>query len=130
VILDTTFLVDLMRGEEAAVEREVELASGGRQQSLASISVAELTFGVERSDRPGEEKRRIERVLDGRPVHAADATVMRATGRIRASLMDEGTPIGVADAIVAATARSQGEPVLTRNVDDFEPVDGVTVETY
>lgn len=130
MILDTTFLVDLMRGEDAAVEREMELESRGRTQSLASITVAELTFGVERSDRPGEEKRRIARVMEDRPVHAADAGVMRTTGRIRGRLANDGTPIGVSDAIVAATARTTDETVLTRNVDDFEPVGGVEVETY
>lgn len=114
MILDTTFLIDLMHGDEDAVEREVELESQGWPQSLASITVAELTFGIERSDRPSEERRQIRTVLEDRPVHAADATVMRATGRIRGRLVNEGRPIGVADAIVAATARMHDEPVITR----------------
>lgn len=130
MILDTAFLVDVMRGDDGAVEREVELEWAGRVQSLASITVAELTFGIERSERPDEEKRLVRSVLEDRPVHAADATVMRATGRIRGRLMNDGASIGVADAVVAATARVHDEPVLTRNVDHFDRVDGVEVEAY
>lgn len=130
MILDTAFLIDLMRGDESAIEREIELESAGRHQSLAAITIAELTFGIERSDRPDEEKRLVHSVLEDRPVHAADATVMRTTGRIRGRLLNEGSPIGVADAIVAATARIEDEPVLTRNGDHFDRVDGVEVEAY
>lgn len=129
MILDTTFLIDLMHGDEDAVEREVELESQGWPQSLASITVAELTFGIERSDRPSEERRQIRTVLEDRPVHAADATVMRATGRIRGRLVNEGRPIGVADAIVAAStdARRTGHHEETGH---FDRVEGVEVEGY
>ena len=130
MILDTTFLVHVMRGDDDAVEREVELESAGRPQSLASITVAELTFGIERSGRLDDEKQLVQSVLEDRPVHPADATVMRAAGRIRGRLVTDGDPIGVADAIVGATARIHDEPVLTRNVDHLDRVEGVEVEVY
>ncbi len=44
--------------------------------------------------------------------------------------MNRGEPIGVSDAVVAATAKEVDEPVLTRNIDHFQRVEGVAVETY
>lgn len=49
---------------------------------------------------------------------------------IQRNLYDHGEPIGVVDVLIAATALERGESVLTRNVDEFRRVDGLTVETY
>ena len=54
---------------------------------------------------------------------------MRKAGRLSGELMNEGHPFGDGDVIVGATADILDEPVLTRNVDDFERL-GVEVETY
>jgi predicted nucleic acid-binding protein len=43
--------------------------------------------------------------------------------------MNDGNAVADGDVIVGATADVLEEPVLTRNVDDFERL-GVDVETY
>jgi len=50
--------------------------------------------------------------------HAAD---------IRAHLKRLGTPIGPYDVLIAAGARSAGDPLVTANGREFERVPGLTV---
>jgi predicted nucleic acid-binding protein len=69
VLFDTTFLIDLMRGDEAAVERTRELEATRLQQRLSAMTLFELHYSVARSDQPEAERERIETVLASKPVH-------------------------------------------------------------
>ena len=130
MILDTTFLIDLMRGDEDAVEKAAELELQGRQQRLSSMTVFELSYGIARSNQPERERRLVEDVLASKPVQPADTAVMRKAGRLAGTLSADGRPVGDSDAIIGATADVVDEPVLTRNVADFERLEDVSVETY
>ena len=63
MLLDTSFLIDLMRGDEGAVERARQLEADLVQQRLAAMTLFELYYGVARSDQPAAERER----RDGRP---------------------------------------------------------------
>jgi tRNA(fMet)-specific endonuclease VapC len=130
MLLDTTFLVDLMNGEAAAVETARQLEADLVQQRLSAMTLFELYYGVARADTPEDERDAVENVLASKPVHPADAAVMRKAGRLAGELANDGRPVGDGDVIVGATALVVDEPVLTRNVDDFQRLDGVEVETY
>lgn len=129
MLLDTTFLIDLMNGDEEAVETARTLEADLVQQRLSSMTLFELYYGVARSLQSADERASVETVLASKPVHPADAAVMRKAGRLAGELADDGTPVGDGDVIIGATAEVVDEPVLTRNVDDFERL-GVEVETY
>lgn len=128
-MLDTTFLIDLMNGDEGAVEKARELEADLVQQRLSAMTVFELYYGVARAVDSGDERERVENVLSSKPVQPADAAVMRKGGRLSGELQNDGASVGDGDAIIGATAEVVDEPVLTRNVDDFERI-GVDVETY
>lgn len=89
-----------------------------------------MYYGVGRTDRTDEERERIETVLASKPVHPADATVMRKAGRLAGELAADGEPIDDGDVVIGATAAVVDEPVLTRNVEHFERLPDVAVETY
>jgi hypothetical protein len=129
VLLDTTFLIDLMNGDDGAVEKARELESDLVQQRLASMTLFELYYGAARSNQSEAEREKIESVLASKPVYPADSAVMRKAGRLSGELMNDGNVVGDGDVIIGATADVLEEPVLTRNVDDFERL-GVDVETY
>jgi predicted nucleic acid-binding protein len=130
VLLDTSFLTDLMDGDEAAVEKARELESQLVQQRLSSMTLFELYYGVARSDQSEAERERIENVLASKPVYPADTAVMRKAGRLAGELANGGRPVDDGDVIIGATADIVDEPVLTRNVEDFERLHGVDIETY
>lgn len=128
-MLDTAFLIDLMNGDEAAVEKARELERNLVQQRVSAMTLFELTYGVARATDSDAEREKVERVLTSKPIHPADTAVMRKAGRMAGELQNEGTPVGDGDVIIAATAEVVEEPVLTRNVEDFERL-GVSVERY
>jgi predicted nucleic acid-binding protein len=131
VILDTTFLVHLLRGRPDAFEKGVELAEEGVVQRVPAPVVAGLSYGVERWG-DADERRAYENAIRMYPVvdltrELADrAGVLGARADAAAS---EGGGIDKVDPMVAAAADFLGEPVLTKNVADFEAL-GVEVETY
>lgn len=129
MLLDTSFLIDLMDGETAAVETARQLEADLVQQRLSSMTLFELYYGIARAAETDDERERVENVLASKPVHPADAAVMRKAGRLAGRLQNRGDPVGDGDVIVAATAAVLEEPVLTRNVEDFRRLD-VDVETY
>jgi len=129
VLLDTSFLVDLMNGDEGAVETARELERDLVQQRLSSMTLFELYYGIARATDSESERETVEDVLASKPVHPADSAVMRKAGRLAGELRNDGTPVGDGDVIIGATADVVEEPVLTRNVDDFERLN-VEVERY
>jgi tRNA(fMet)-specific endonuclease VapC len=130
MILDTTFLHDLMYGDTDAVETAKRIEAMGRPRRLSVMSVYELYYGVDYTDQPDEERQKVEGVIGSLPVVPADEVVMRRAGRIDGALEREGTKTGQSDLIIGATALVHDEPVLTRNLTDFERIPGVEVETY
>lgn len=129
VLLDTSFLIDLMNGDDGAVEKARELEENLVQQHLSAMTLFELQYGVARSNQSDAERERVENVLASKPIHPADTAVMRKAGRLAGQLANEGNTVSDGDVIIGATAEIVGEPVLTRNVSDFERL-GVEVETY
>lgn len=130
MIQDTTFVVDLLRGDEDAMAFHDLLERGSRPQKLASITVFELYEGLIRAGTPAEERSAIQTVLDSKSVVEADADIMRSAGRVSGELLNGGERIDREDCIIAATALREDEPVVTRNAEHFERVDGVEIRTY
>jgi len=129
VLLDTSFLIDLMNGDEGAVEKARELETELVQQRLSSMTLFELSYGISRATDSETERENVEEVIASKPIHPADTAVMRKAGRLAGDLQNDGTPVGDGDVIIGATAAVVEEPVLTRNVEDFERLD-VAIETY
>ena len=129
MLLDTSFLIDLMNGDEGAVETARELERDLVQQRISSMTLFELYYGIARATDAESERETVEDVLASKPVHPADTAVMRKAGRLAGELQNDGTPVSDGDVIIGATADVLEEPVLTRNVEDFERLD-VEIENY
>ena len=129
MLLDTSFLIDLMNGDEDAVEKARELETELVQQRISSMTLFELYYGIARATESENERQNVEDILASKPIHPADTAVMRKAGRLAGKLQNKGEPVGDGDVIIAATAKVVDEAVLTRNVEDFERLD-VEIESY
>jgi predicted nucleic acid-binding protein len=129
VILDTTFLHDLMYGNDDAVEKARELDQDG-SVALSSMTVYELYYGVGYTDKGRAEKAKVDSVIGSKQVLPSDTSVMRKAGKIDGRLSRDGEKVGQADIVIGATAILHDRPVLTRNVAKFERIPGIEVETY
>lgn len=130
MILDTSVLVDLLQSDEAAGERVRSLEEDGTLLWIPVPAVFELFEGIERADRPGEERARVEQVLDAYSVLAFEPRHARRAGTISGRLVRRGRMLDPVDVQIAGMAVVEGRPVLTRDVDDFDRVPGLDVETY
>ncbi len=92
---------------------------------LTSVTVGELMFGVARlaqGRRRDAIADRLAAVLDGAfagRILPYDAAAARWFGVIAAARERRGTPIGAADAQIAAVCAARGATLATRNVRDF-----------
>ena len=117
LLLDTTVLIDALRGRPAAA-RVAGLRRTGTEPWACAISVEEIWRGL----RPDEElpARRLFNGLRLAPLGASEG--MRA-GRWRRLFALQGVTLHQADCLVAAAAAGIGAALATANVGDFPMVD-------
>lgn len=129
MLLDTTFLVDVLRGENGVAERERDLDDRG-VGTISSVSVMELWEGIQRAEASENERAAVEQLLTGLSEASFDRETAKRAGALNVELADRGEPIDVEDVMIAATALERDDPVLTRNDGHFERIDALDLETY
>ena len=131
MILDSSYLFDLMANDPDAFAKGTELVERGEMQWLPTPVVAEAYYGVATARSETTEQEVRNRLL-GYPRVDVDEEIARVAGRLLAEADDRaGGDVGVGanDAYIAAMAEILDNDVLTDNVDDFAAL-GVSVETY
>ncbi|MFB6144522.1 MAG: PIN domain-containing protein [Candidatus Nanohaloarchaea archaeon] len=126
MILDTSFLIDLMNGEEEAIEKVEELEEQGENQSTTSVTLFELWSGIQQSNLPEQERQKVMEVVGDRVVHALDSEAGKNAGRIDGKLVKEGKTVDPEDSMIAAIALESDETVLTGNQEHFERISEIT----
>ena len=128
MILDSTFLVDVLRGDEDVAGRVEELDERGAP-FVSSMTVMQLWEGIHLTDSTDAERAAVEALLSDLHEFSFDRECAMTAGRINADLVSAGTPVDETDVMIAATALVHEQPVITRNVDHFERIDGLDVVT-
>lgn len=95
---------------------------------ISAISLAELYFGVLKTEDPEERARRaahLGRIESAFGSHPVDERVARALGQLQVAVgLRGGNPRGrTADLVIAATAMTHQAVLFTRNYQDFRLVD-------
>ncbi|MCS4542457.1 MAG: PIN domain-containing protein [Euryarchaeota archaeon] len=130
--LDTTFLIDLLRNDENALEKAKELDETGRTVTT-EINVFELVYGIYRSKRLDQGLRlsQAERLFSRLTVFPLDHAAALKAGEILGKLAREGKEVSTLDGLTAAIALTRGcSIVISRNIEHFSSIPGVQVETY
>jgi predicted nucleic acid-binding protein len=124
LVLDSSFVIDHLRGEAAAVDRFRRMFEDGDEPIVTEIVVCEVRAGLLPDDEPHLTAllEPLEFVQPGRE------TAMLA-GRMRGDLRRRGRTLALGDALIAASAHHLGATVITRNVRDFTQT-SISVETY
>ncbi|MBM4248397.1 MAG: type II toxin-antitoxin system VapC family toxin [Euryarchaeota archaeon] len=130
VILDTDFLIDLMRGDGGAVSYMKRMTEGYEPVAVSAITVMQLHHGIARARLREKEAERVERALKGATVHALTHDIAALAGRLDGDLAVRGSSIGPADVIIGATALHLNETVVTRNGRHFSRIKGLRIVAY
>ena len=126
MILDTCFLIDLQRELQAGHSgRATEFLRTHADASFA-ISVISVTEFLEGFARPADG----ERLLRPYTRIEVNSPIAVAASAIRRSLRSEGRLIGDFDILIAATAVTEGRPLVTRKTDEFGRVVGLRLIAY
>jgi predicted nucleic acid-binding protein len=117
LLLDTTVLIDALRGREAA-ERLRRLRGDGPPPYVCAINVEEVWRGA----RPNEEEA-VGRLLGALRVAPLRGTEGERAGRWRSQFAAQGTTLSQADCLIAAAALGVGARLATGNPRDFPMVE-------
>lgn len=129
MLLDSTFLHDLVREDDAAVSTLEELIDEEAPVVLSPLTVFEVGIGL-RGD-AASLRERFDSVVDEMTVIPLGREQADRALSIQHRLYDRGEPIGAVDVLLAGTAATLDHPrVLTRNVDEFERVGSIDVVAY
>ena len=127
-LLDTNIISDLMKNPQGEVAKRI--AQVGEDAICTSIIVAaELEFGTQEKG-SAKLQERLSVILSAIDVLALEKPAEQKYGQVRHVLEKQGTPIGGNNLLIAAHALSLGLCVVTRNVREFERVDGLSVANW
>ncbi len=130
MILDTTFLIDLMKEDPAAVKKLKELERDKITQNIAALTLYELYVGIMLSTKPEKEKRKVLDTLASMNILDLNAKSAAKAGEVQGKLIREGKMIDPEDAMIAGIALLNNEIVLTKNVEHFSRIRALITETY
>src|SRR5687767_2955081 len=126
-LLDTNMVSFAIRGVGSVGNRLRD--ADPTEIAVTAITEAELWFGVRKSG-----SRKLEGAvvgfLDAVSILAFDRPAARSYGTLRALLETRGTPIGIADTMIAAQALAAGCVMVTNNRRHFRRVPGLKTEDW
>ncbi len=127
-LLDTNICIYVIKNRPAGIlEIFNRFAS---QLCISSITLAELTHGVERSSKIDHNRKQLNDFTSRLAVMDYGQKAAIHYGVIRADLESRGQIIGVNDLHIAAHARSEGLTLVTNNLKEFRRVKGLLLENW
>jgi tRNA(fMet)-specific endonuclease VapC len=127
-MLDTNVCIHVLRHPNSPIadrfkENEASL-------SISAITLHELHFGADRSQRPALQRELTAKLAARLTVFDFNDEAASHSGNIHAVLAKSGNLIGAYDMLIAGHARSLGLTVVTNNIKDFKRVDGLLYEDW
>lgn len=130
-LMDTDTCVTWLRNTEPQLIARIQQCDPA-EIVLCSIVVAELRFGVERSN-PAHRAKTASSVARLRQLFTSlpfDDAAAEHYGRIRADLTTQGQIIGGNDLMIASIALAHGCTLVTHNTAEFGRVAGLRLEDW
>jgi len=124
VLLDTTVLIDLLRGRRQTTNRLRALRDARDSVHACAINVEEVARGL----RPAEQDPAL-RLLSGLSIIPLGEAEGWLAGEWRREHAGRGHTLSQADCLIAAAALAVGARLATSNPKDF-PFDGLAVDHW
>ncbi len=124
VLLDTSVVIDLLRGRPGAVDRLRSARDAGDLPYVCAVTVEETVRGLRES-----EEAPTRRLFAGLRTAPLDDEEGWQAGEWRRRFAARGQTLSQADCLVAAAALSVGARLATGNSRDF-PMDELSVEHW
>lgn len=130
MLLDTSFLIDLMRNQPNAVLKLEELENNDGDLIVPSPVLFELYVGIGKSKIPLIEKDKITQVLQKLETIPFTQDAAKHAGMSLGELYRKGNPVDPIDAQIAGIAYIHNFPLITNNAKHFERFTGIKIVEY
>ena len=129
-ILDTNVCIDVLRGRKKVVDRLA--ACRPKDCFISVVTEFELFQGADRApaEQREDERAKVARFVAALQILSFDSASARLAAGINAGLLNQGTPVSITDAFIAATGLRHQWTVVTNNTKDFRRIDGLTLEDW
>lgn len=134
-LFDTTFLIDLVSGDEGAARKAEEVDAGVIFKAISTITVHEYLRGVYyiyMHNKPLLKSKltKAEAELARFEILPYTYEIAKTAAEIDATLTREGKTISLSDTILAATALYYKLTLVTRNIEHFKRIPPLNIEAY
>ena len=129
VLLDTNICIYIIKRKPLEVLQKFEAYEVG-DIGISSITVAELKFGVQKSQSVEKNQQALMQFLLPLTIAKFDTAAANVYGEIRAILEKQGTPIGSLDTLIAAHALSLDLTLITNNIKEFDRVPNLKLKNW
>jgi tRNA(fMet)-specific endonuclease VapC len=132
LLIDSTLLIRAERNRLTPAQLVADILDrwGDVELAISAMSAGELLHGCWRADTPARRARReefVEAMLSALPVVAITLPVARIFAEIDARLCAAGSKVPTSDLLIASTALSRGDDVVTGNPRHFGKIPGLIV---
>ena len=124
--LETTFIIDFLRGKEAAIGKYEAIK--GLQLETTAVVAWEILRGPKLCGRVKEYDSAL-RFLEQLAIVPFTLTASRITAEIEQDLQENGQKVNLIDVLIAATALENDATLVTRD-EDYRNIPGLKVEFY
>lgn len=124
VLLDSTCVIDILRGRPDAVQRLTRIEASGDELLTCAIVAGEVSAGI----RP-HEREAVHDLFDGLSAAPLGIPEGRLAGWWQMEFRKRGRTLGLADCLIAAAAVAMGARLATGNPKDF-PMKGLEIEHW
>ncbi len=127
-LLDANIIIYAQRGNANVLKRMQEI--GRDHIVLSSVVVAELAFGVEKSQHKDRNRTALHNLLSSFQVQDWDVSAAWIYAAQYHRLRSAGTPIGIHDLQIGCHALALDAVCVTNNTREFERIEGLKLENW
>jgi predicted nucleic acid-binding protein len=134
-IFDTTFLIDLVKGDKGAVKKAKEIDEQGTFKAISVVTVHEYLRGIYYLF--SHDKKLLKTKLEKSETELVRFEILpytyeiaKTAAEIDAQLAKNGQTISFSDTIIAATATHYKLTLVTRDTEHFSRIPNLQIETY
>lgn len=128
-LLDTNICIYAIKNKPIPVlERIKENSRFGIY--ISSLTIAELEYGIENSNRVEENRVSLIKFLSIFNILSFDDSDAIPYGKLKSKLKKEGNIIGPIDMLLAAQALSKDLILVTNNTNEFERIENLKLENW
>ncbi len=128
-LLDTNICIYIIKKKPVDVLKTLKTKSK-KNIYVSSITIAELEYGVAKSQFPEKNKIALIEFLSIFNILPFDDIDAVEFGMIKTDLEKKGKIIGPMDLLIAGQAKSKKLILVTNNIKEFERVEGLKIENW